>query len=209
MTIFLSEPMPQLAACVNQELGIMPFKTGVVEKIFVKATPAVDRQGNKHRFSIKLIGDDEWYRVWSGKYDDSLSVKSVGRVLNKGDEIEFMYDRARGCLDVDKNTIQPISGGVAYEKIITWAKVRGIFESSDPKTQALKTVSEVGELADNIAKGRHDAAKDDIGDIVVTLIILCEMIGTNLHECLEVAYKEISKRKGKMVNGVFVKQGDE
>ena len=186
----------------------MPFKTGVVEKIFVKATPDVDQRGNKHRFSIKLIGDDEWYRVWSGKYDDSLSVKSVGRILKRGDKIGFMYDRVCGCLDVDKNTIQPVSGGVTSEKIVAWAKERGIFESSDPKTQALKTVSEVGELADNIAKGRHEAAQDDIGDIVVTLIILCEMIGTNLHECLEVAYNEISKRKGRMVNGVFVKEGD-
>lgn len=92
--------------------------------------------------------------------------------------------------------------------VIEWAQDRGILASSDPKTQCLKTVSEVGELADNIAKGRHEQAQDDIGDIVVTLILLSELIGTNVPHCLNLAYQEISKRKGKMVNGVFVKEND-
>jgi NTP pyrophosphatase (non-canonical NTP hydrolase) len=47
--------------------------------------------------------------------------------------------------------------------------------------------------------------KDGIGDTLVTLIILAEMLGTNLDECLQMAYDTISKRTGKMVNGTFVK----
>ena len=91
-------------------------------------------------------------------------------------------------------------------RILEWAQVRGIFEQSDPKTQALKTVSEVGELADNVAKGRD--VRDDIGDIVVTLILLAEMHGADLGECLQMAWDEIKDRKGEMVNGTFVKDGD-
>lgn len=90
--------------------------------------------------------------------------------------------------------------------VIQWAEDRGILANSDPKTQALKTVSEVGEMCDNIAKGRD--CRDDIGDIVVTLILQCALQGTTLTECLSLAYTEISKRKGRMINGVFVKEVD-
>ena len=89
--------------------------------------------------------------------------------------------------------------------VLDWADTRGILDSSDPKTQCLKFVSEAGELADNIAKGDHYAALDDLGDILVTLILLAELIDTDLMVCLEGAYEIIRKRQGKMVNGIFVK----
>ncbi len=96
-----------------------------------------------------------------------------------------------------------------YEAMIMrWADDRGITQNSDPKTQCLKFISEAGELADNIAKGRYDAARDDLGDIIVTLLILCDLIDVNLTSCIAQAYEEISKRQGRMVNGVFVKDGD-
>lgn len=96
-----------------------------------------------------------------------------------------------------------------YERaVVTWAHERGIFDAGDPKAQFLKTVSEIGELADNIAKGRFGACRDDIGDIVVTLIILSKMLGTDVTECLVEAYDEIRGRQGRMVDGVFVKEGD-
>ena len=47
--------------------------------------------------------------------------------------------------------------------------------------------------------------KDGIGDTMVTLILLANMYGWTLEECLQVAYDVISKRTGKMVNGTFVK----
>lgn len=89
--------------------------------------------------------------------------------------------------------------------IISWADERGILESSDPKTQCLKCVSEIGELADNIAKGDHNAAMDDLGDVLVTLILLAKLTDLDLMECLTGAYEVIRRREGKMVNGVFVK----
>lgn len=91
-------------------------------------------------------------------------------------------------------------------KTVQWAESRGILENPCAKTQALKTVSEMGEFADNIAKGRD--CRDDIGDILVTLILQCEIQNTTLEECLQIAYNEIKGRKGKMVNGIFIKEGD-
>lgn len=89
--------------------------------------------------------------------------------------------------------------------VLAWADSRGILNSSDPKTQCLKFISEAGELADNIAVGNHDAAQDDLGDVLVTLILLSELIGTDLMTCLTDSYNVIRKRSGKMVNGIFVK----
>lgn len=47
---------------------------------------------------------------------------------------------------------------------------------------------------------------------VVKLVKLMELIAveydTTLEECVNLAYDEISSRKGKMVNGVFVKEAD-
>lgn len=89
--------------------------------------------------------------------------------------------------------------------IIRWGADKGILETSDPKTQCLKCVSEIGELADNIAKGDHKAAMDDLGDVLVTLILLAKLTDLDLMECLTLAYETIRRREGRMVNGVFVK----
>lgn len=98
-----------------------------------------------------------------------------------------------------------VSYAVLKSSVLDWAENRGILGSSDPKTQCLKFVSEAGELADNIAKGDHYAAQDDLGDIIVTLLLLAELIDTDLMVCLSGAYEVIKKRQGKMVNGIFVK----
>lgn len=89
---------------------------------------------------------------------------------------------------------------------LQWARDRNLIEGSDPKSQFLKTVSEMGELADAINKGSTEEQIDAIGDVLVTLIIVAEQLGLTLTECLAVAYMEIKDRKGKMINGVFVKE---
>jgi len=89
----------------------------------------------------------------------------------------------------------------------SWSRSRGIIEHSSPQVQGLKLVSEMGELADNLAKGRD--VKDDIGDCLVVLNTIAVMKGTSLEECLQVAYDDIKDRKGHMQpGGVFVKESD-
>lgn len=89
--------------------------------------------------------------------------------------------------------------------VVEWGHVKGIFLHSDPKTQALKFFSEAGELADAVAVDDEHDTVDALGDVLVTLILLAEMKGLNLEECLSVAYDVISKRNGSMINGIFVK----
>ena len=93
------------------------------------------------------------------------------------------------------------------KKVIVWAEDRGIFASSNATAQFLKTMSEAGELADHLSKDAPiEELVDDIGDMLVTMILMGEFIGVNLVDCLDYAYDEIKNRKGKMVGGVFVKE---
>ena len=88
--------------------------------------------------------------------------------------------------------------------VIDWAKKRGL-DTADPTKQMLKVMEEVGEVASALAKDDKDELIDGIGDVVVTLIILAEQNGLTLKECLESAYGEIANRKGKTINGIFIK----
>ena len=93
------------------------------------------------------------------------------------------------------------------EKVKEWAADRGIIKNSSDMSQCLKAVSEMGELADNVNKGRD--CRDDIGDIIVCLINLAEIRGYTINECLNIAYNDIKDRKGYMnENGAFIKNGD-
>ena len=61
------------------------------------------------------------------------------------------------------------------QNIIKWAEDKGIFEKSDPTSQFLKTIEELGELASAVNKNDLPEIKDAIGDVTVTQILLAEM----------------------------------
>ena len=90
------------------------------------------------------------------------------------------------------------------EKIAQWHKDRNLIEGATSKDQVLKLIQEVGELSDSVCKKQD--VKDDIGDCLVILINIAEREGTTLEECLQVAYDDIKDRKGRMVDGIFVKE---
>ena len=92
-------------------------------------------------------------------------------------------------------------------KVEQWAKDKGL-NQADPKAQFLKVAEEFGEIASAMARSNYELFKDSVGDVIVTLIILSMQKGTNVQECLEMAYNEIKGRTGKMVDGVFVKLSD-
>jgi len=90
-------------------------------------------------------------------------------------------------------------------KVLEWAEERGILIPDNATKQMLKLTEEVGELAGAIAKNNKIDQIDAIGDIQVVLIILSEQLGINYKEALESAYNVIKDRKGKTINGVFIK----
>ena len=88
-------------------------------------------------------------------------------------------------------------------KTISWHVDRNLIEGSTDKQQFMKLHEEVGELCESIGNGTD--IRDDVGDIMVVLFNMATRNGYTLAECLEVAYNDIKDRKGKMVEGVFVK----
>lgn len=85
-----------------------------------------------------------------------------------------------------------------------WHIDRNLIDGATDKDQVCKLIQEVGELSDNVCKQKDIA--DDIGDIMVVLINIAKRNGLSIRHCLEVAYHDIKDRKGKMVDGIFVKE---
>jgi NTP pyrophosphatase (non-canonical NTP hydrolase) len=92
-----------------------------------------------------------------------------------------------------------------FQKIRDWAGERGLYTKGDTKTQFCKLMEEAGELGRAILKQDKPEVVDAIGDMVVVLTNMAHLSGTTIEECIDTAYKVISKRTGKMVNGTFVK----
>lgn len=92
------------------------------------------------------------------------------------------------------------------QNITQWHRDRNLIDGSDDKSQFAKLIQEAGELSDNICKGKD--VSDDIGDMIVVLINIAERNNLTIEECLQQAWDDIKDRKGKMVDGVFVKEGD-
>lgn len=89
--------------------------------------------------------------------------------------------------------------------IIEWGTERGILPNPDMIAQFNKTMEETQELAQGIVSQNKDEVKDAIGDIIVTLVMQTQAWELTLTECVEQAYNDIKHRKGKMVDGMFVK----
>lgn len=98
------------------------------------------------------------------------------------------------------------------DKVNHWADERSL-KQADPKIQWMRVTEEVGEIRDVLLKPTkftepQAALKDAIGDTLVTIIVLAHQLDLDVTECLSIAYEEIKNRKGKMINGTFVKEDD-
>ena len=91
--------------------------------------------------------------------------------------------------------------------VLRWGEARGIVKNGKAISQAIKTLEETTELLDAINRKSLDDTKDAIGDVVVTLLMVCAILDVNLVDCLQGAYEEIKHRKGYLTSeGTFIKQ---
>jgi len=89
-------------------------------------------------------------------------------------------------------------------RVTQWHYDRNLIDGATDKAQFTKLQEEVQELATSI--WNETSPIDDIGDIMVVLINIAERNGLSLNDCLAHAYNDIKDRKGKMVDGIFVKE---
>jgi len=92
------------------------------------------------------------------------------------------------------------------ENVQYWAEQKGLLEKGNSQAQMLKVIEEVGETAGAMLKQNHSELVDGLGDSFVTLIVLCYQLGLEPKDCLQAAWDEIKDRKGKTVNGTFIRE---
>ena len=87
-----------------------------------------------------------------------------------------------------------------------WAEEKNLLKKENSHAQMLKVHEEVGETAGALLKNKNKEIIDGLGDSFVTLIILCYQLGLEPTDCLQAAWDEIKNRKGKTVNGTFIRE---
>ena len=95
-----------------------------------------------------------------------------------------------------------------FKLIRAWATERGLYDKGNTIVQYVKLQEEAGELAKALLDNDHDEINDAIGDMVVVLTNLAHLHGIEIEDCIKLAYDEIKNRKGKMINGTFVKDAN-
>jgi NTP pyrophosphatase (non-canonical NTP hydrolase) len=92
------------------------------------------------------------------------------------------------------------------ENVLEWAANKNLLKKENRLAQFAKVVEEVGEVGRALLKNNDAELIDGIGDVLVTLIILAAQNNLDVEDCLDAAYEEIKNRKGKTVNGTFIKE---
>lgn len=92
-----------------------------------------------------------------------------------------------------------------FDSIRQWGRDRGL-ENADPVAQHDKLLEEVDELGYALKFDCKTGIIDAIGDCVVVLTMIAMQERLKIEDCIASAYDEIKNRKGKLVNGVFVKE---
>lgn len=144
-------------------------------------------------------------------YNKAFSKEFLDKVSNKAKEEYNEYISmlaARAKLPTNGKTVHSkteFHTENRFDLIRQWASDRNLYDKGDTKTQFCKLMEEAGELGRAVLKNDHEQFVDAIGDMVVVLTNLAELGGTSIEKCIDAAYAEIKNRKGKMVNGTFVK----
>ena len=132
----------------------------------------------------------------------------------------------------DNKMIEEMDKEMNFEELKTkveqWADDKNLLHSENADKQFMKFIEEVFEFKFEMQglKNYQDSCelldiegtldknqmkrnmKLEMGDIFVTLIVLCKQLGIDCVECLQLAYEKISKRHGRTIDGIFVKEED-
>ena len=165
--------------------------------------------------SIEWIMDN----VKSSQYTNErcyIYNKAFARWFDNNDAYSNMFDNAKQMNEVEQKRNGTLTGGLAptgirqqkksqFDLIRQWARSRGLYDKGDSKTQTLKLMEEAGEICRAVLKDDREQIIDGIGDCIVVLTNLAELVGYPIEKCIDAAYDEIKNRTGKMSNGTFKK----
>lgn len=150
------------------------------------------------------FGDGYYYRIignpsdFDKKFDEENGIKRFEVFKPETPELEEH--------EVDTVFGAPIlSADLLIDNVTGWFEEKGLH---DVNMQALKMFEEAGEICHELTRG-HTTSKelvDALGDTIVTIIGLCHHLNIPFEAALSLAWNEIKDRKGKVINGSFVKE---
>lgn len=160
--------------------------------------------------AISLDYGDGYYSRMGGAPED------FDKEFDKAQGIEDRFKLFKIDQPLDANTdfialekkeevdVELMNMGTLVSLVWEWFEKKGL---KDPVMQMVKVQEEVGELAHQISRNKlHDPETEDaLGDILVTVIGMCHHLHYHPAHALGVAYNEIKNRKGKVIEGSFVK----
>ncbi len=136
-----------------------------------------------------------------------VGIEKYGTTLAENNTDDFLEHTKQELMDA-VNYIQKLQTQRkenVQESVINWAIERNLIKLGNAPKQLIKLSEEVGELGSAFLKNDFNEIKDAIGDIQIVLMILSEQLGIDYNQCLNDAYNVIKNRKGKTINGTFVK----
>ena len=169
------------------------------------ATPEpMSKPGKKDVFP-ELIKDIEARR--------QVGIKTYGYPLQTFNGRDALNDALQESIDqclYIKQAIMERDDSDSFElwekKIRKWADDRDLYANVTPYSQLKKMIEECVEWAEEAGDGpATESEKLEIGDMLVVLTNIAGSRGVNLWECGMKAYEKIKDRKGKIINGTFVK----
>ena len=217
--LYISERELELQDEYGYKVDIVPYNKLSVNKKLNNMKINVTEQTTTFPCPVnKLKGQlaDNLEMTWSTEFGDIKLDKDLALWISNNAKTSmfnkdrcYVYNKAMSrYIDKQKDKLPFPDDDVEFsmfDLIRFWAKDKGIYDKGDAKTQTLKLIEEAGEVCRAVLKNDIDEIQDGIGDMVVVLTNLSVLCGLDIEDCIESAYDVISKRKGKMINGTFVK----
>ena len=174
----------------NDKIGLILF----TDEIELYIPP---KKGKSH--VLRIIRELLEFTPKSKKTDITQAIKFLSNVMKKKAIVfvlsDFIASDYEHTLKIAANK-HDITGIRIYDQREETIPSLGMVQMEDEET---------GELSEAVLKENKQETMDAIGDCVVVLTNLSEHLGVNIEECIEHAYDQIKARKGKMINGTFVK----
>lgn len=127
--------------------------------------------------------------------------------------IEEMSELIKGICKNDIDLIKDSIGDVYVTLIIgcmlSGTTHRNYIDRNNIEYRSIERILKLlGEEIIKFSESDTPYASDDTGVLVVFLKRIANYYNTTLGECVQLAYDEIANRKGKMIDGQFVKEAD-
>lgn len=140
----------------------------------------------------------------------TVGISKYGTTLDANNQDDFLKHLQEELFDASNYVEKLMRDQNTFEKrqfdLFHWFNEKGLVDPETAPKQFMKVAEELGELSSAIIKNDREKEIDAFGDVLVTIIGLSFMRDLDLVKCLDIAWDEIKDRKGKVVDGSFIKE---